>query len=226
MAVRRTHSAGESTHRALTAGIIHDSGVPSACASCAAGLSPLARASELRFSQSWICFGLLSPIQARPRPPAARVSFLLPRTSRGKAAPSALSSATRVGSRNPSRQSRCGRALPLRVSRESEVAANETRAAGGRVCLGRPGVVGATLLGVVRPLRVQGQIGALQLSVHRRRSDKVVPDRVGDATEDDAATSPKRGGAHQAAPFNTRQRRNCCRHLLDLLFERLARAAG
>src|SRR6476619_7459717 len=30
---------------------------------------------------------------------------------------------------NPARQSRCGRALQLRVSRESEVAANETRAA-------------------------------------------------------------------------------------------------
>jgi hypothetical protein len=33
---------------------------------------------------------------------------------------------------NPARQSRCGRALQLRVSRESEVAANETRTAGRR----------------------------------------------------------------------------------------------
>jgi len=32
---------------------------------------------------------------------------------------------------NPTRQSRCGRALELRQSRESEVAANETHAAGG-----------------------------------------------------------------------------------------------
>ncbi len=32
---------------------------------------------------------------------------------------------------NPTRQSRYGRALPLRVSRESEVAATETHAAGG-----------------------------------------------------------------------------------------------
>ena len=34
----------------------------------------------------------------RPRRPAARISFLLPRTSRGKAAPSASDSATRAGS--------------------------------------------------------------------------------------------------------------------------------
>ena len=46
-----------------------------------------------------------------------------------KSASSATSSATRVGSRNPTRQSRFGRALQLRVSRESEGAANETRGA-------------------------------------------------------------------------------------------------
>jgi hypothetical protein len=110
-----------------------------------------------------------------PRPPAARISFLLPRTSRGKAAPSALSSATRVGSRNPTRQSRYGRALPLRGSRESEVAANETRAAGGRACpwARRVGARGPVVGCKPSPC----QISPLQHSVHRPRSDRVVPDR-------------------------------------------------
>jgi hypothetical protein len=61
--------------------------------------------------------------------PTARISFLLPRTSRGKAAPSAPSSATRAGSPTQRGPHAAGALYRSRVSRESEVAANETRAA-------------------------------------------------------------------------------------------------
>jgi hypothetical protein len=106
------------------------SGAPSACALCAPGLFPVATACEVSFSLS----GSAVADPAPAAPPRRTHLVLAPADVAWKSAPSALSSATRVGSRNPTRQSRCGRALPLRVSRESDVAANETRAAGGRGC--------------------------------------------------------------------------------------------
>ena len=131
---------------------------------------------------------------------ALRIGFCDPRWKSQPSAAVTLRPSTSL--RACRARSRHGRALRLRVSRESEVAANETRAARRRGCL---------------YARHRAQLKPLT---------KYCRGRVGDATEDDSAASPKRGGAHQGAPFDTRQRRNCCRYLLDLLFERLARAAG
>jgi hypothetical protein len=66
----------------------------------------------------------------RGLPPNA-ASFLLPRTSRGNAAPSAWSPAIRVGSPTQRGSHAAPARYSFRVLRESEVAAKEVRAAGG-----------------------------------------------------------------------------------------------
>jgi hypothetical protein len=138
------------------------SGAPSACALCAPGLFPVATACEVSFSLS----GSAVADPAPAAPPRRTHLVLAPADVAWKSAPSASSSATRVGSRNPTRQSRGGRALPLRVSRESEVAANETRAAGGRRCrLGSS----ASAAGALRSASVQCAAG--------KRAQRLVPQR-------------------------------------------------
>ena len=109
-----------------------------------------------------------------PRPPAARISFLLPRTSRGKAAPFASRVATRVGSPTQ-RGSHAAGALYSFACHASPRSLRTRRARQVAACVrGAP----ASAAGVAADCKTSPprcQLGGLRLSVHRRRQRSTAP---------------------------------------------------